>query len=114
MAVRFRGGKTLHVMHPPVAARRRACRAIALLLSLGIGLVTACSSSTGSDSPTAAPSPAVPPRPLSAGDDVLPAYVPPDPLPPGQPGDVVKSTPWRAVPGMRTWLVLYRSTAADG
>src|SRR4051794_3495356 len=116
MAARFRGRKTLHVTHPPVAARRRACRAIALLLALGIGLATACSSSVGSDSPTAAPSPAMPrsPLPRSAGDDVLPAYVPPDPLPPGRPGDVVKSTPWHAVPGMRTWLVLYRSTAADG
>jgi pimeloyl-ACP methyl ester carboxylesterase len=52
--------------------------------------------------------------PRAAGDDVLPAYAAPDPLPPGQPGDVVKAMPWEQVPGVRTWLVLYRSTAVDG
>jgi pimeloyl-ACP methyl ester carboxylesterase len=35
-------------------------------------------------------------------------------LPPGQPGDVVQVSPWQQVPGVRTSLVLYRSTAVDG
>ncbi len=127
MAARRRAGKNLHVTHPPAAARCRASRRTALLVALGLAVATACSSSRASDSPTAAPTPGtasasasaaasasglgVPPSP---GDDVLPAYAVPDPLPPGRPGDVVKSTPWRPVPGVKTSLVLYRSTAVDG
>jgi pimeloyl-ACP methyl ester carboxylesterase len=32
----------------------------------------------------------------------------------GRLGDVVKVSPWDALPGVRTWLVLYRSSAVDG
>jgi Secretory lipase len=44
-----------------------------------------------------------------------PFYVPPDPLPPGSPGDVIR---WRAsaapLVAARAWQVLYRSTTALG
>lgn len=45
-----------------------------------------------------------------------PFHVPPDPLPPGVPGDVIRSEPVRlaALPGVRAWRVLYRSTTATG
>jgi alpha-beta hydrolase superfamily lysophospholipase len=37
-------------------------------------------------------------------------YVPPDPLPPGEPGDVIWAREIDLVPGAEAWLVLYRST----
>lgn len=45
-----------------------------------------------------------------------PFHVPPDPLPAGAPGDVIRSAPVRlaGVPGVRAWRVLYRSTTATG
>ncbi len=59
-----------------------------------------------------------PPRRRSATADDF--YVPPDPLPPGEPGDVIRAEPMDAylVPGVRirarAWRVLYRSTGATG
>jgi pimeloyl-ACP methyl ester carboxylesterase len=41
-------------------------------------------------------------------------YVPPEPLPEGQPGDVIWSRQLPSPAGSRTWLVLYRSTSATG
>src|SRR5690349_18104141 len=118
MAARRPAEQTLDVTHSPAGARRRASRRTAFLIALGLALATACSSSRASSAPTAAPAPATTPAPAPAlaaqpavprspGDDVLPAYTPPDPLQPGQPGDVVKATPWQPVPGLKTWLVLY-------
>jgi hypothetical protein len=58
------------------------------------------------------------PRWRSSGDSAF--YEPPDPLPAGQPGDVIRSERIDAylVPGLRlrarAWRVLYRSTGATG
>lgn len=53
---------------------------------------------------------------LPATASASPFHVPPDPLPPGGPGDVIRSAPVRlaALPGVRAWRVLYRSTTATG
>src|SRR5947209_2024382 len=59
-----------------------------------------------------------PPRRRVAIEDLF--YSPPDPLPPGRPGEILKAERMDAylVPGMRlraaTWRVLYRSTSATG
>ncbi len=43
------------------------------------------------------------------------AYVPPDPLPPGQPGDLISARPMHPPrPGTLAWRVLYLSQAVDG
>ena len=41
-------------------------------------------------------------------------YEPPDPLPPGQPGEVIRAARTTAPPGVVAWKVLYHSTAVDG
>jgi hypothetical protein len=41
-------------------------------------------------------------------------YTPPDPLPAAQPGDLIWSAPFKAIPGARAWKVLYHSRAVDG
>jgi hypothetical protein len=59
-----------------------------------------------------------PPRRRVAVEDGF--YVPPDPLPPGPPGEILRAEPMDAylVPGVRlratAWRVLYRSTSAIG
>ncbi len=59
-----------------------------------------------------------PPRRRSASADDF--YVPPDPLPVGKPGHVIRAEPMDAylVPGVRirarAWRILYRSTGATG
>lgn len=41
-------------------------------------------------------------------------YTPPEPLTTGEPGDVIWSSPFKAVPGANAWKVLYHSRAVDG
>jgi len=41
-------------------------------------------------------------------------YDVPDPLPPGQPGDIIWAAPYRAVPGAKAWKVLYHSRSIAG
>jgi alpha-beta hydrolase superfamily lysophospholipase len=41
-------------------------------------------------------------------------YTPPDPLRTADPGDLIWSSPFRAIPGARAWKVLYHSRAVDG
>jgi hypothetical protein len=63
---------------------------------------------------TAAPSVAAPkesPRKAPTGRAF---YVPPDPLPPGEPGTLIWAAPFKAVPGAQAWKVLYHSRALDG
>jgi alpha-beta hydrolase superfamily lysophospholipase len=43
-----------------------------------------------------------------------PFYTPLDPLPPGQPGDLIRQEALDAPEGVRAWRVLYRSTTFDG
>jgi hypothetical protein len=58
----------------------------------------------------ASPAAAAPPE-GPAGDAF---YVPPDPLPPGQPGDVIRMRTQSTSATSTTYLVLYRSTTARG
>ena len=48
------------------------------------------------------------------GPDGVSFYTPPSPLPPGKPGDVIWTRPYRRTDGAPAWLMLYRSTALDG
>ena len=41
-------------------------------------------------------------------------YQPPDPLPPGYPGDLIAWEPIEAPAGARVWRILYRSTGRTG
>jgi len=41
-------------------------------------------------------------------------YTPPNPLPPGKPGDVIWTRPFTRPGGSLAWSILYRSTAIDG
>ncbi len=59
-----------------------------------------------------------PPRRRSSGADGF--YLPPDPLPPGEPGEPIRVDEMDAylMPGVRirarAWRILYRSTTATG
>lgn len=74
-------------------------------------VVAACGTdddATSVDSTTATTNPA-----LNAPSD--PFYVPPDPLPDGAPGDVIRSEPLDGAPaGAQAWRVLYLSQGVDG
>ena len=41
-------------------------------------------------------------------------YAAPNPLPPGEPGDIIWAAPYRAVPGAKAWKVLYHSRSLAG
>ncbi|MFI6514251.1 lipase family protein [Spirillospora sp. NPDC050679] len=62
----------------------------------------------------AAPASARAPQPAAPQDD--PFYQPPSPLPPGKPGDVIRSRPakFALAPSVKSWQVLYRSEDAQG
>lgn len=45
---------------------------------------------------------------------VPPFYDPPDPLPTGKPGELIRSEPVEAPAGLRAWRILYHSRALDG
>lgn len=111
----------------------RSVRSPAFAIVAAVLALAACSGSGAADDPApsassapAASTPAGAPGSTAVGPDpaggaLLPApegdafWVPPDPLPPGQPGDLIWA---RAVPGPvvggTTWLVLYRSLDEDG
>ncbi len=76
-----------------------------------------------SERPTSPPStlPGAPSVPIpSAPNGPLPAappaafYVPPDPLPPGEPGDLLRAVEVAAPSGTRAWAILYRSSGLAG
>jgi pimeloyl-ACP methyl ester carboxylesterase len=89
-------------MTRPVRVRRLVALGIVGALSLATVAMT-----TGSA--TAAPKES--PRKAPTGRAF---YTPPSPLPSGEPGDLIWSTPFRAIPGARAWKVLYHSRAVDG
>lgn len=78
----------------PLRRARRVLSLVLLLAALGLGQGLAAA-------------------PAHAADD--PFYTPPNPLPPGNPGDVIR---WRAsaapLTGANAWQILYRSTTALG
>ncbi len=97
---------------------------IALLLG-ALALVASCSSGSsdsavqpaGSVASSAAGASSTAPATTAAAGSA-PAgdafYSPPDPLPAGQPGDVIRSRPFAGPAGAQGWEVLYLSTTVDG
>ena len=61
----------------------------------------------------ATPTTAAPAAP-AASQEIDPFYVLPSPLPTGNPGALIRWEPMPAPPGLRTWRILYHSTALDG
>ncbi|HVA02953.1 MAG TPA: lipase family protein [Acidimicrobiales bacterium] len=95
----------------------------AVVLALGLGL-SACSSpkATTSSSTTAGPSPSAG-APKTVADNVgatgIPAfYTPPNPLPPGAPGAIIRTEKVTGVPGVpataTVWRVLFHSRSIYG
>jgi pimeloyl-ACP methyl ester carboxylesterase len=50
----------------------------------------------------------------AASQEIDPFYLVPSPLPPGDPGALIRWAPTPAPPGLQTWRILYHSTALDG
>lgn len=100
------------------APLRRTRRAAALaVVSAGLLVTAACSSESSTDSSgTTAPGSTAPGTTNVADNTPTdPFYVAPDPLPDGQPGDVIHSEPLAGAPaGSQAWKVLYLSTGFDG
>lgn len=102
----------------------RLARSAVLLSSLALASVAACSSSGTDAGPTGSTNgpattkgaPATTPGSIVGDNPALNAfYQPPNPLPPGKPGDVIRSEPLPGAPaGSQAWRVLYHSTGLDG
>jgi alpha-beta hydrolase superfamily lysophospholipase len=99
---------------PLAVSRSTAATLVVLVLALGLAACGSSKPKANPGPPGATPTSATPSSTSGTDADLPAAYVPPDPLPPGQAGDVVKVSSWRPVAGVRTSLVLYRSTAVDG
>jgi alpha-beta hydrolase superfamily lysophospholipase len=80
---------------------RRAVVAAVITTSAAIVLASAPLTAAPKESPRKAPSGRA-------------FYVPPDPLPEGEPGKLIWAAPFKAVPGAQAWKVLYHSRALDG
>jgi pimeloyl-ACP methyl ester carboxylesterase len=50
----------------------------------------------------------------SGTPEIDPFYLPPSPLPAGDPGTLIRWEPLPALAGLRVWRILYRSTTLDG
>jgi alpha-beta hydrolase superfamily lysophospholipase len=107
---RVRGPERLH---PTVSMRRRPRRrcAVALAtLAAAALLASACSDDTAApgDTTTATTNPA-----FSEPSDAF--YIPPEPLPEGRPGDVIRSEALPGAPaGSQAWRILYLSEGITG
>lgn len=94
--------------------------ALAALLAAGTLLgAAACSSdsTTGTGTSTSAAGPSGTTGTTNPADNspTDPFYVAPDPLPDGEPGDIIRSEPLAGAPaGSEAWKVLYLSTGFDG
>lgn len=103
-----------------MTSTRSVCRTAALgALALLVPVLAACSSSSssgGSASSGSVPGSSTPPGSFLGQNPAAGAfYQPPDPLPPGRPGDIIRSQPLTNAPaGSQGWLVLYHSTGLDG
>ena len=82
-------------------ARRRGITVVGVAVCLGLVVIAPPASSAPKESPRKAPTGRA-------------FYTPPDPLPAAEPGDLIWSTPFKAVPGANAWKVLYHSRAVDG
>src|SRR3954454_6579322 len=98
----------------PLLPSRRIALVSALILTLCIGAVSACSDDNGGPTITRTAAPTTTTIPFAVTGDHL--YTPPDPLPAGEHGDLIWAKPiekWWGSP-RRAWQVLYLSTALDG
>lgn len=85
-----------------------------VLMIVGALMAASCSKAT-----TAPPTSSAPPTTAAAttttavptGDDF---YTPPEPLPAGAPGELIRSRPLTAPEGFNAWLVLYHSKSVSG
>ena len=105
---------------------RHLGRRIAVLAVSGALLAAACSSGSSVDSATttasAAATTAATATTVAATPTTAPAttaaagdfYAPPDPLPAGQPGDLIRQREIPAPAGAKGWQILYLSTSAAG
>jgi pimeloyl-ACP methyl ester carboxylesterase len=101
----------------PVARGRRTRPALAALLAATtLVVVVACSSDPSTTSSgTSAPSGTTGTTNPADNTPTDPFYVAPDPLPGGEPGDIIRSEPLAGAPtGSQAWKVLYLSTGIDG
>ena len=96
-------------------ARHPRTRWIVALVGVLALSASACSSEGGNERTTAANVGGSSSEPgaiaAPAGQDF---YIPPDPLPPGEPGDLIWAAPIEGPPGTDAWRVLYRSTTMKG
>jgi len=109
-------------MAPPARPTvRRPLRRVGLVLACAALLSTACSDAGddagasdrdggGTTVPTTAGTPAEPERFTGSVDDF---YVVPDPLPPGEPGDLIRVQPVSAEGGRTTLRIMYHSRDAQ-
>jgi hypothetical protein len=92
--------------------RRPGSRPICALLTAAALAIPLSASSTSATARTATAATAPDCASAPAGGTF---YVPPDPLPAGQHGDVIWCRPsFSPVPGARAWQILYRSATASG
>jgi acetyl esterase/lipase len=90
-----------------------------IAFAAGLTLALACSASQPVAAPTTSRSPGPGSSPGAAASTTTAAssgsfYDPPDPLPSGMPGEIIRSKPMNAAAGLRSWLVLYHSASVAG
>ena len=109
--------------------RRVATIVSAVVVAVGMLGLTACANDASpSVAPTKTSGVATPTTPRAPATSTLPAtptttasmargndfYLPPDPLPAGRPGDVIRSRPFKGPSGTQAFEVLYLSTTVSG
>jgi hypothetical protein len=96
---------------------RRVTLVVAATLALGVGAVSgapAAGARSAAPDPTSS-STAPPTTVIGQNRAAGPFYRPPDPLPKGKPGEIIRSEPLTDVPaGTRGWRVLYHSRGLQG
>ena len=93
--------------------RRRSTGSVAAAVVVGLLFVSgACGNDDGASAGDATSSTAAGGLPVAPEGDAF--YQPPDPLPPGRPGDVIWTQPLVTPDGMVGWRVLYHSTSVAG
>ncbi len=82
---------------------------VALLIATTVALTAAsgAGATTGTDAPQT-------PKGVKRAPSGVRFYEVPDPLPPGEPGDIIWAAPYKAVPGAKAWKVLYHSRSLSG
>lgn len=98
--------------------RRPRGRTLAIVfLLLGPALLAACGGDDEGATPAADTAAALPPdlpEGIEAGPEGDALFVPPDPLPAGEPGDIIWARPFTAIEDTAGYRVLFHSTSANG